>query len=78
MVKPLQTHASQVHEELRDLLKRHSGRVLPPHTCERCGERMTPVSFRFWMDGGDESFDARLPICLSCNPEIRSSAALDA
>jgi hypothetical protein len=65
---PESTRRLQVVESLKEFLSAQS--IAPEKTrlCPHCGCVLGHLRTQFWLDGGENTWDIRLPYCSRCHP----------
>jgi hypothetical protein len=65
---PASTRRSQVVESLKEFLTAQSAAPDTTRLCPQCGWVLSHLSTQFWLEGGENAWDIRLPYCSHCHP----------
>jgi hypothetical protein len=65
-----QIHTSKLSPRIRTALDNISSIAtqMPAH-CRQCGTLMTLIDADLWLEGSDQRWSIKLPVCVECNSE---------
>jgi hypothetical protein len=65
---PESTRRLQVVESLKEFLSSQSIAPDKIRLCPRCGQVLRHLPTHFWLEGGENAWNIRLPYCAHCHP----------
>jgi hypothetical protein len=65
---PSSTRHSQLIESLTQFLTAQSAAQTKTCFCAQCGSLLRYLPTQFWLEGGEDVWNIRLPYCAHCHP----------